>query len=117
MSEPSLPGRLRHDLIEAMKAGDRPAVAALRQALAAIGNAEAPPVTPVPLLRSVPTEPEVGRLVEHERLALSTADVERILRAEVAERDAAATEYLRVGRPDEAASVAAEARVLRAYLT
>jgi uncharacterized protein YqeY len=114
MTEVSLPERLRHDLIEAMKAGDRPAVAALRQALGAIGNAEAPPV---PLLRSVPTEPEVGRLVEHEPVALSAADVERILRAEIAERDTAAAEYLRVGRPDEAAAVTAEATVLRSYLT
>jgi uncharacterized protein len=113
MPEP-LQARLRRGLIEAMKAGDRSAVAALRQTLAAIANAEAPPVR---ALRAVPTEPEVGRLVEHPRLVLTADDVERIVRAEVDEREAAAVEYRRVARPVEAAAVDAEAAVLRAYLS
>lgn len=96
-----------------MKEGNRTAVAALRQTLAAIANGETPPA---PTLRLVPAEPEVGRLAEHPRLELSAADVERILRAEIAEREVAAAEYRAIDRPAEAAAVEAESAVLRAYL-
>ena len=113
MTEPSLPDRLRHDLVEALKARDRPTVAALRQALAAVANAEAPPL---PAGRAHLRPVEVGRLTEHARLDLTPADVERILRAEVAEHEAAAAEYDRLGRPAEAADRAAEAAALRRYL-
>ena len=111
---PALPDRLRRDLKQAMKDRDRPAVAALRQTLAAIANAEAPPL---PDTQGVlPTEPVIGRANEVERLALTDADVARIVAAELAERDRAADEYARLDRPDEAAAVAAEATVLRRYL-
>jgi uncharacterized protein YqeY len=113
VTEPTLPDRLRRDLVTAMKAGDRRAVAALRQALAALANAEAPPMPDGP--RSL-VPPPVGRLAEHPRLELTATDVERILRAEVAEHEAAAVEYLRIGREAEAADRAAEAAALRAYL-
>jgi uncharacterized protein YqeY len=111
---PALPDRLRQDLKQAMKERDRPAVAALRQTLAAIANAEAPPLADT---RGVPpTEPVLGEAQEVERLALTDADVERIVRAELAEREAAVAEYMRVGRPEESEAVAAEATVLRRYL-
>ena len=116
MTEPSLPDRLRGDLVDALKRRDRPRVAALRQALAALANAEAPPQHDGRRLRVVPSPPEVGRLHEVDRLELSPADVLRILRAEVAEHEAAAEEYERIGRPNEAADRAAEAEALRAYL-
>lgn len=116
MTEPSLPDRLRSDLVAALKSRDRPRVAALRQALAAIANAEAPPRPEGRRLRVVPSPPEVGRLHEVDRLELSAADVRRILRAELAEHEAAADEYERIGRPSEAADRAAEAEALRPYL-
>jgi uncharacterized protein YqeY len=98
------------------------AVAALRSALAAIENAEA--VTPPPA--GSPTEATThaqlaGTVVgvgaaEAERRALSEAQVERIVRAEVEERRTAADAYERADRPDPARRLRAEADVLGGYL-
>jgi hypothetical protein len=111
---PSLTERLRRDLTQAMKDRDRPAIAALRQTLGAIANAEAPPL---PDTRGqLPTEPVVGTANEVARLALTDADVARVVHAELAERARAVDEYTAVGRPADAAAVAAEATVLRRYL-
>jgi uncharacterized protein YqeY len=105
--------RMRAGLTQAMRERDRPAVRALRQALAAVANAEAPAAPAA----ATHLPPEVGRLVEHERLALTGADVDRILRAEVADREAAIAEYTGLGRDDEATDLAAEVAALRPYLT
>jgi hypothetical protein len=115
MAEVVLVGRLRKDLLGALKAGDRRAVAALRQALAAVGNAEAPP-DPAAEVGRLPVEPVVGRLVEHRRLELTDADVQRIVRAEIAEHEQAAARYAELGRGDAAADRAAEADALRRYV-
>jgi uncharacterized protein YqeY len=111
---PALPDRLRQDLKQAMKDRDRPAVAALRQTLAAIANAEAPALPDTQ--GTLPTEPVLGRANEVDRRALTDADVARIVAAELAERERAADEYARLDRPDEAAAVTAEATILRRYL-
>ena len=107
-----LDSTLRADLTAALRARDQVRVDAIRSALAAIANAEAPPV-PVP---DSSAEPVVGRLVEHDRRRLRADEVRRILQAEVDERDRAAEEYGRLGRHEEAGRMVAEAEVLRSYL-
>jgi uncharacterized protein YqeY len=55
-------------------------------------------------------------VAEVERRVLTAAQVERIVRAEVAEREAAAGDYDRAGRPERAAQLRGEAGVRSAYL-
>ena len=109
--------RLRAALPAALKARDRVAVAALRSTLAAIDNAEA-----------VDRAPDVDRNLGIERLpvgvgaaevprrVLTEAQVEGIVRAELAEREAAARDYERAGRPERADQLRGEAGVLAAHL-
>ena len=105
--------RLRQALPAAMKARDRTAVAALRATLAALDNAEAVATDPgdrqslaIELLPSGAGATEVARRM------LTDADVERIVRAESAEREQAAAEYAERGQADRAGQLRAEARVL-----
>jgi uncharacterized protein YqeY len=101
--------RMRSDLREAMRARDREAVTALRTALAAVANAEAPP-------HDGSIGETRGRLVDHERLVLTSDDVERILRHQVADRH---DTIARIGDRGHAAAVAAlraEIAVLERYL-
>ena len=106
----TIPEQLQADLKTAMRARDQAAVRAIRSALAAIANAEAPPI-------------ELGGRAgmdeaptEHDRLVLTDADHHRIVAAEVADRHAAAAEYDAVGQPDAAAAVRAELAALQPYL-
>lgn len=103
--------RLRADLKAAMRARDQAAVRALRTALAAIANAEAPAATDQGW-----REPVVGQLVEHERLGLTVDDVRRILQAQVAERRAAIDEYRQLGQHAEADELAAEVAALEPHI-
>jgi uncharacterized protein len=100
-----------------MKAGDRVAVAALRSTLAAIDNAEAvdrePSVDERLAIEQIPVG--VGA-AEVQRRVLTHPQVEEIVRAEVAEREAAARDYDRAGRPERAARLRGEAGVLSAHL-
>lgn len=105
--------RMRADLTIAMRERDEVRVRALRTALAAVANAEAPPIVAAP---SSLDEPVVGALVEHRRLELAAADVERILRAEVADRVDTATQFETHGRDADGATVRAEAAVIESYL-
>ena len=104
---------MRTALIAAMRARDAIAVSALRSALSALGNATA-----------VETEitPESGEIAggvaglgaaEVERRTLTPAEERAIVRAEVDERETAAT----VVGPERAARLRAEAAVLRALLS
>jgi uncharacterized protein len=113
----SLRQRLRAALPAAMKARDRVAVAALRSALAAIDNAEV-------VHRS---EPDGSRLAieqtpvgvgaaDVERRVLTPSEVEGVVRAEVAERAAAARDYDRAGHTEHAQRLRSEAGVLSAHL-
>jgi hypothetical protein len=113
MNQTPLRQRLREALPAAMKARDRATVSALRSTLAAIDNAEAV-VVDDGVRRSLAIEqsPVGAGAAEAERRVLTEADVERIVQAEVAEREAAATEYERVGHADRAAQLRAEARAL-----
>ena len=108
----SLRDRLRAALPTAMKARDGAAVTALRSALAAVENAAAvaPQVSEFGL-------PALGvGATEVERRSIDEAEVEQIVRTEVAERLAAADEYDGLGRTEQAARLRAEAAALAAHL-
>ncbi|HEY6708307.1 MAG TPA: hypothetical protein VJB61_12030 [Actinomycetota bacterium] len=160
--------RLSRALPAAMKARDRPAMTALRSALAAIDNAgavdptravrtdEDPQVAPSEARPSGPDEtgsgpaesagvgsqhPSTGSgpghsdlgaaraghpefagtaagvgATEVERRSLSQAQMEAIVRTEIADRETAATGYERAGQPERAERLRAEANVLLSHL-
>jgi uncharacterized protein len=103
---PSLRRRLRDALVAAMKERDRVAVTALRSALAAIDNAEAVDATAAAGGSSA---------IESSPVGIGVAEVE-IVRSEVADREAAALDYDRAGRPERAGSLRAEAQTLSSHL-
>jgi uncharacterized protein len=135
---------MRRALTTAMKARDQRAVAALRSALAAIDNAEAVDTAKtsaadgaaVNIIRAAEGSAAEGPAAEGdpagggeiagaavgvgaaevERRALTPAEVETIVRGEVAERRAAAHAYERAGQSGRAQRLRAEAEVLSAYL-
>jgi uncharacterized protein len=118
--------RLRTALSAAMRARDRPAVAALRTTLAAVANAEAVAVDPAHA-GVVGDAGVTGDVAFAGALAgLGTADVPRreltaddvaaIVRAEAAERRSAAAGYERSGQVERAAALHVEADVLDALL-
>lgn len=111
---------LRRDLMSALKARDRVAVAALRSGLAAIENAEATPVDAT-ALNTVDNEHVAGAVVgvgagEGERRHLTEDDLQAIIEAEVRERSDAAGEYEQSGHHDAARRLRSEAEVLSGYL-
>jgi uncharacterized protein len=108
--------RLRDALVAAMKERDRAGVSALRSALAAIDNAEAVDVTAAGGSSAIESSPVGIGVAEVERRALSDEDIAQIVRAEVADREAAALDYDRAGRSDRAEALRAEARVLSSQL-
>jgi uncharacterized protein YqeY len=133
--------RLRRALPAAMKARDRPAVAALRSALAAIDNAEA--VDPAqewpddvawdpgpggweaadpgaPVVDSAHpgfagTVAGVGA-TEVERRSLSPTQMENIVRGEIEDREIAAAALERAGQHQPAERLRAEIRVLLSHV-
>ncbi|MEU4801542.1 GatB/YqeY domain-containing protein [Actinosynnema sp. NPDC023587] len=112
---------LRDDLKAALKSRDRVAVTALRSALAAIDNAEAVPAGTSPT-HVTGNEHVAGAAsglgaAEAERRHLTEADLRSIVEEEVRERTAAATEYERLGRTEDAERLRAEAAVLDRYLS
>jgi uncharacterized protein YqeY len=109
--------RLRRALPPALKARDRAAVAALRSALAAIDNAQAVEAPPAPRSGGVVAGAVTGLGAgDAPRRELSQGDIAAIVRAEVADRRAAAADYERAGQVDAAARLTAEADVLAAHL-
>jgi hypothetical protein len=106
----SVRDEMQADLREAMRARDRQAVVALRTALAALSNAEAPPIDAAPL--------EVrGNLVQHTRRELSDADVTTILLAQIDDRERTIAEILPYGQDADVAALRAEIATLRGYVT
>lgn len=94
----------------AIKARDPIAVSALRSALSAIDDAGA-------VARSGSTKATLGVGVgDIARRGLSEQDVLEILRGEVQERSAAAAEYERLGRGEEARRLLAEAEAIASHL-
>jgi uncharacterized protein len=112
--------RLRRALGEALKSRDMIAVSALRSALGALDNASAVPATPAPA--ASPSSPHIAGATagvgatETERRRLSDEEVSAIVRAEVAERQAAARDYERTGHADRADRLRREAGVLASAL-
>lgn len=94
---------MRADLLTARKARDKTTEVALKRALAAFDNAGAVPVTP--------------GVTEAPRRVLSTDDRTRIVRAEIAEGEAAAQQYEAGGRGDAAEQLRAECAVLARYVS
>ena len=140
-NEDDLRDRLRRALPVAMKAQDRPAVAALRSTLAAIDNAEAvdpDEAWPDDMDEDVypagweavdtgaavvdPARPGFAGTVagvgatEVKRRTLSAAETEEIVRGEIDVREAAAAILERVGQHDRAKRLHAEVKVLRSHV-
>jgi hypothetical protein len=111
---------LRAGLSEAIRNRDVVATAALRSALSAIDNAEAPDEAhaPKPTAGHATLAGTVAGLgaAEVERRILSEAELERIIEAEITDRDHAAETYRLSGRADMADRLKAQADVLRPYL-
>jgi uncharacterized protein YqeY len=105
-----LQDRMRADLVAALKDRNPTIVSVLRTTLAAIANAEAPP------LAEVGRSPVVGRPNEVPRLALTDGDLERIVRAEIADRLDTIDRYERAGADEPAAALRPEIEILQRYL-
>jgi uncharacterized protein len=133
MGTPNVKDQLRRALSDALKSRDMVAVSALRSALGAIDNATAVPAgAAVPAVPAADAGPAPAAsassphfagaaaglgAAEAERRRLSDDDVSAIVRAEVAERQAAAREYERAGHVDRAERLRREADILAAALT
>jgi Yqey-like protein len=100
-----------------MSARDTIAVAALRSAMSALDNAEAVDRSHAPPPTSVIGDVRRGvGAAEVSRRELSEQDAVEIVRAEVTERTAAASEYERLGRAEQATRLRAEAAALLTFL-
>lgn len=108
----SLKTRLRADLRTAMKDGRSAQARLLRALVAAIDNAEAPPIAS----GASPQHRFGDGSAEVERLLLGPDAVQTILLAEIAEREGAAQEMEQRGQADRASVLRAEAEIVRAYL-
>jgi uncharacterized protein len=109
--------RLGESLKVAMNARDAAAVAALRCAMSAVDNAEAVDRSHAPPPTSVIGDVRLGvGAAEVSRRELSEQDAVEIVRAEVTERIAAASEYERLGRAEQATRLRAEAAALLTFL-
>ena len=105
----ALVARMRADLTAAMKDRDEAAMRALRTALAAIANAEAPPTDGrVTYVR--------GHSVDVPRLELTEGDVVRILRHEIDDRRDTVETISPHGKELEIDELMAEIVVLERYV-
>jgi hypothetical protein len=106
--------RLRAALSAAMEQRDTASVAVLRSALAALDNAGAVPVqdTGSAAIEASPVGPGAR---EAPRRELSDDDLERLLQAEISERQDAARVYEQAGRQDQARRLREEAGTLAAF--
>ena len=114
----TLRSRLRYDLRAAMKAQERDEMSALRSLIAAIDNAEAADEASPVLPPS--SEHVAGGVVglgagEAERRRLSERDLQRVIEAELWERDAQAERLTLLGRVDDASRLRVEADVMARY--
>lgn len=108
-TEARMRSRLQTGLTAALRAKDRGVVSVLRTALAAIDNAGAVPLPQV-------VESGIGRSADVARRDLGEQQVVAEVQSEYRERVEAAALFECLGRPDDAASLRAEAQVLAAYL-
>ncbi|MEV0720823.1 hypothetical protein [Asanoa sp. NPDC050611] len=105
--------RLRRTLREALRSRDAVAAGALRAAISAIDNAEAVPARPGQFGRAPMGAVGVGA-AEAPRRSLDGEEILRIVRAEAADRLAAAAQFERLGQVDAAARMRAGAELLTA---
>lgn len=105
---------LRSKLREALAAKDKPALAVLRETLAAIENAEAPPAGSAPVRTDGAFAGSASGLGAGEvpRLVLGPDAVVAIIEREIGERREAAAEYTRLGRHEEARALTSQIDVL-----
>lgn len=105
---------LRAALREEMKARRTWAVSALRETIAAIDNAESVSAVPPTALSSTVIAGAVAGLGNSEvpRRVLTPNDVAAIVAREMNERRAAASQYVALGRHEEAATLDAQATLL-----
>lgn len=105
---------LRTRIRLALGAKDRPALAVLRETLAAIENAEAPPVGDASTSVEGPFAGSAGPLGAGEapRLVLPPEAVVVLIERELRERRDAIAEYVRLGRRDEADVLSLQANLL-----
>ena len=106
---------LRSELKRALVERRVHAAAVLRETLAAIDNAEAPPVRSVPAGEASPVFARAVRGVgagEIARIQLSPAAMTAIIQREIEDRRRAAAEYSTLGRHEEACALAAQVEVL-----
>jgi uncharacterized protein YqeY len=110
----TLKARLRKALKTAMKARRMEEAKLHRAILAAIDNAEA-----VPLGKRSPIEGTsfAGGAAEVPRRDLSLPELMSLLEDEIIAWRAAAAEFDRLGKPEEAARLRAEAEIVLSYLT
>lgn len=103
-----------------MKARDKPAVSALRSALAAIDNAEAVRLDAAPAADTASADVAgavagVGS-AEVPRRDLSPAEVHAVVRNAISERETAAAHYHSAGRTDAAEGLRYEVQVLSSFV-
>ena len=109
--------RLRESLRVAISSRDEIAVAALRSALSAVDNAEAVDRSHAPAPTEVIGDVRLGvGAGEVARRELTAEDVLEVVRVEVTDRTAAAAEYERLGRVEQASRLKAEAKALLSFL-
>jgi uncharacterized protein len=110
---------LRTALREALRARQVEAVAAFREVLAALDNAEAADVSAAPPVQSGVIAGGVAGLGAGEvpRRVLSAEAVTAIVAREIRERRDAATAYAALGQQEEARRLNAQAEVLAALLS
>ena len=111
----NMKARLRADLRRVMKERRTTEAKVIRALVAAIDNAEAPPVR---AQRSEPLQHRFhGRSAEVERLLLSRSDVRNVLLREMHERERAAEELEHLKMLDQASALRAEALLAKRYIT
>lgn len=120
MADSQIRERLEQALRAALRSRDRVAVSAVRSALAAIDNAGSVPPRAAPgpaasgqYFAGSAGGPGAG---EAERRSLGESEAADIVRAEIAERQAAAGDYERRERTDHASRLRREAQVLESVL-
>jgi uncharacterized protein YqeY len=105
---------MRTDLRAAMKDRRGNDARVIRALIAAIDNAEAPPLQAD--LKATDQHRFSDGSAEVERLSLSGAQVHSVLVREMQERELAATEMDRLDRPDRAETLRGEARLVGRYI-
>jgi uncharacterized protein YqeY len=108
LSAVEMKARMRGDLMGALKEKRADEIAVLRSLLAAIDNAEAPPID---------TAPAFGTSAEVERLLLTEAQLRQVLRREMEEREQAAEELARLGQRERADALLRQSEIAGRYFT